>query len=1125
MAIRIKFDNSNNVIQPTFVLTTRGGNRIRVIPATNVSISDGLNESSKINFEVNKADCADLGGTNAGMTVWDYLVDFKLIWVKEWNRLFECSVNINESDVTVKNVSAIALGESELSQILLHNVNINNETDILREDYSPSVLYSQDASSSILNRILEKAPHYSIGHVDASVSGIQRTFTFDGKSIYDAMQEIAEEIKCLFVIDCSIDTNGNITRVINVYDLESHCVACGERGDFVDKCTNCGSDNVVPGYGEDTTVFVSTDNLANSIEYSTDVGAVKNCFRLKAGDDLMTATIANCNPNGSSYIWYISEDTKKDMSKELVEKINNYDRTYSEYYTSHESYLDSLVVADYNSLISKYGNSDNGYHNVVNPVVGFPALMQALYDAIDLKIYLQSSMMPTPEILNTSAEQEALKLEHSGLTYIAVRKATNVSLSTVNSSALLVAKSIVDNRYQVKAVESSYSNSTWSGKFVITSYSDDNDTFETRRLSYPVTSDFDKYVRQLINNALGRSDISEETDVIGMFKLDDVPFKIELGRYSHARLESILNACQTCINILTENGVSNNNSWLNSESSASLYEELYLPMYNKLGYIESELVAREREIEIVDQLMGNITDLRNNIHNDLNFESYLGDNLWQELCSYRREDEYSNENYISDGLDNAALIKNAMQFLNVANKEIFKSATLQHSITASIRNLLAINGFEPIVEHFEVGNWIRIRSDGVVYKLRLIGYQLSFDNIDSLSVTFSDVKTTTDGYSDIEDILNQASSMASSYSYVAHQAKKGSDGTGVLDNWVENGLDLTNMKIVNNADNQSVSWDTHGILCREYIPEYDAFDDRQLKIINRGLYLTDDAWRTSRAGIGDFMFYNPKSGEIEESYGIIADTLVGNLVLSKEVGIYNESGSITLDDLGLTVTADKTVDDSVTPTFVVQKKYLDQNDEEQIQKMLYMDTEGNVILNASAVKIFSSSDPTNMKPLDDIANVDVSGITDSVISSASELIQTNNEIMMGVLEGYSKVSDIESLRQDFETSLSILPDKVAIQVSESTEQRFVDFENNFQEQIDNITAHYRFTADGQYIGLEGSDAIMRLFNDVMQIIVSGNVATEVDRNGLTATVANILTLFLGDYTLKYNPQDGHLTLT
>ena len=282
---------------------------------------------------------------------WEQVKDFKLIWAREWNEWFEMYAELNEKDETIKNVSAKSLGEVELSQIKLYNIEINTETDIEREDYEPTILFDEgNANTSLLNRIMEKAPHYKIRHVDSSIATIQRTFEFNNTSIYDALQRISEEINCLFIIRCYSDENGKLIREINAYDLECYCLECGTREESFTTCPKCGSTNVLVGYGEDTSIFVSTENLADNINYSTDEGSVKNCFKLEAGDDLMTATLVNCNPNGSGYIWYISDDMKEDMSDDLVGVLGEYDKTYEYYYKEHQTKIDTDLLAKYNGI-------------------------------------------------------------------------------------------------------------------------------------------------------------------------------------------------------------------------------------------------------------------------------------------------------------------------------------------------------------------------------------------------------------------------------------------------------------------------------------------------------------------------------------------------------------------------------------------------------------------------------------------------------------------------------------------------------------------------------------------------------------------------------------------------------
>ncbi|WRK54485.1 hypothetical protein SD457_06060 [Coprobacillaceae bacterium CR2/5/TPMF4] len=56
----------------------------------------------------------------------------------------------------------------------------------------------------------------------------------------------------------------------------------------------------------------------------------------------------------------------------------------------------------------------------------------------------------------------------------------------------------------------------------------------------------------------------------------------------------------------------------------------------------------------------------------MDLQNYLGEDDWKTFCSYRREDVFENQNYVSDGLDNATLIKNAMQFLDVAKNNLLR---------------------------------------------------------------------------------------------------------------------------------------------------------------------------------------------------------------------------------------------------------------------------------------------------------------------------------------------------------------------------------------------------------------------------------------------------------------------
>ena len=172
--------------------------------------------------------------------------------------------------------------------------------------------------------------------------------------------------------------------------------------------------------------------------------------------------------------------------------------------------------------------------------------------------------------------------------------------------------------------------------------------------------------------------------------------------------------------------------------------------------------------------------------------------------------------------------------------------------------------------------------------------------------------------SDTQDILAKASSMATSYSMTVRQANKGNKANQQIVDMVENGLSLTNKKIVNAADNQNMVVDESGMLMREKNEFGDDYSNEQVKIINHGFYYTNDNWKTVQTGLESLFITTRSLVRIRRRLGLIAHKIVGNIILGNEVGIYNESGSVKIDKDGFTVTAD--ANDTNPNLFTLQRK-------------------------------------------------------------------------------------------------------------------------------------------------------------------------------------------------------------
>jgi hypothetical protein len=491
--------------------------------------------------------------------------------------------------------------------------------------------------------------------------------------------------------------------------------------------------------------------------------------------------------------------------------------------------------------------------------------------------------MPPVKLSETDAKKQVALLTSSALSPVAVGDASIASEATANSAVLGMARVIVKSTYKVQINESTYNKTTqtWSGKFSVTNYSDEGDTAIGSVVSVKINDKLESYIKQKINKELNKED-TDDLSITGLFKKDINSFKEELKKYALVPLTTFRDACQSCLDIMIDQGIAN------PKDNKDLYEGLYLPYYTKLSAIEDEMKVREEEIHIIsgkynlsdilvrEGLQQKIEKHRDVIQKALNFQKFVGDELWMEFCTFRREDTYYNDNYISDGLNNAELFKKALEFYVAAENEIYKAAELQHSISSTLNNLLAIKKFEPLIESFQVGNWLRVRIDDKIFKLRLLEYEIDFGNFDNISVEFSDVTKIKNGITDIESILSQASSMATSYGAVLKQADKGSEARSTIREWLNEGLNSALVQIQNNT-NEDIIIDKNGLLGRSYSEITEQYSPEQIKLTHNIIAYTDDNWKTVRQAIGKHQYNEYDTGKKDfvkkVGYGVCNQTV------------------------------------------------------------------------------------------------------------------------------------------------------------------------------------------------------------------------------------------------------------
>lgn len=292
--------------------------------------------------------------------------------------------------------------------------------------------------------------------------------------------------------------------------------------------------------------------------------------------------------------------------------------------------------------------------------------------------------------------------------------------------------------------------------------------------------------------------------------------------------------------------------------------------------------------------------------------------LYKELCSMIREDVYQNSNFISDGLSNSELILKTKELIQKAEQELARACISQHTLSGNIYSFVAYSRLslddfpiKGIYDKFKLGNFMWYVSDEYriddaeiskkkSYKLRLSVEEFSWsDSGVELNVEFTDVLEYLNGnISDITSLMQIVGNLSTSFDSVKKQAEQGEEANNTFQKIKNEGLQSALSNVLN-ARNIDVQIDDRGITLRKYDYELDDYDQYQMKLINRNIVMTSDAWKTARMAIG-LGRYN---GQLV--YGIWAELLFGDLIVGNELIIKNdnENSTVTITGDGIFVTS------------------------------------------------------------------------------------------------------------------------------------------------------------------------------------------------------------------------------
>lgn len=791
-----------------------------------------------------------------------------------------------------------------------------------------------------------------------AVNKFQRTYTVDGTTIYDFLTgDVAKESNVIFTFD-------TFSRQINCYSL-CDCID-QETGNVMtdndgNRVTGIGEDTLVfiskNKLANEITISSNKDNVKNCFRIEGGDDVITDMVRA------VNMNGSNYIYQFADFQYYDMPEALAKAIKEYHEKLSqNADSYYGNgniddfingtltlHITSELEAATALSICQNNKIttnnvdISDYssapywyivtsGNSKELYASgtvkTPNKTVTSAFETMGIYSRLCVKYdelaYFESSMMPDVHISETTAEEQYLLMVEEftkpdmfvGVS--SLNKYDSNLFSGVSKNIEAMANILIDARYKAEVIKGSASfgenengEYIWTGNIKITRATKEADyypkTDEQINACFEVKINADEltFIRQKIEKALHKGSMLEiDFDVANM---DDDEIREYFNLYSLNRLKSFYDGYNSCLSILMQ-----------SDTDSPVRKELYDKYFNRMRIISNPptedtpnpvpgvMDIRQQQVKDIETDIENITAEQETFQKDWNFQNYLekaGKDFYKIFCSYRREDTYTNSNYISDGLSTSECLAKAKELVEAATAEAKKACVLQRTISTSLNNLFALPEFESLYEKFALFNYIRIRTEDEILKLRLIGVEFSGDTVESIHVTFSEQIESIDGkLSDLQSIVQQAQSMATSFPSTALQAEKGEQAQNTVLDMYTSGLNAAKTMLTNNDDNE-VTITPSGIICKRMDDE-GSYGEKQLRITGNMMAFTKNNWKSVEMAIGETTFKDPTKPEGKnevKAYGVIADAIVGKLVASERMYIGNESGNVLITGDGIKI--------------------------------------------------------------------------------------------------------------------------------------------------------------------------------------------------------------------------------
>ena len=746
------------------------------------------------------------------------------------------------------------------------DINSTDSTTIVTSNY---FFYKESQpEKSLLHQLVKVAPQWSIGYVSPSLKEKSRSFSETDKGLYGFLtNEVSQSYEALFVFD-------NENYVINAYDTTE-----------VIKNTN---------------IVLSFDNLlknATVSELSDDIYTVIN---VSGAENL---SIAKINPNGTKKLFCLDYYTGV-----LDKNATNYYEKYNEWITDN-ALKKKVLEWERANKEAIYNKSDGSY-----------GAWTALQKKFNLLLLTQQAAVNQMQAYCDAAQQ-------------------NMSLYTdyseIDKIPVYAEKKIIFDIITVQKGWIEYGQAKKEGWTILGELKDYLGSYTTdSNLNVTKYAYWKNYAQALESNI----EILKNGGTLYSYRAED--FSVE------GSINPDYNKSSSAEIIATGDGISPNvidhnitPSGVYSKYSVNALtkeiENIQTERDNLVKQYSYETNFTNEEKLALDPFLieGSFSDDTFIVTDSMQTKDYSnsstkievidanGEMVVKTVGELKQDDTIMDDIYVAGQLVDAGYEK-----LKVVSQPTF-------SFELESANFLFIEKFKPFIDQLmsieknkgtlfgSILN-VQLEDNNWVYPY-LQEMEIEYDNPDSFSMTFGNrFRLSNDTYT-FSELHNETTSAVSNVgSLLSAVSQPVTNGTiDAVTEYTKKALIAANQSIKSTTDNDFI-FGSYGIKGRKKSVEdgnINGFSPEQLWITNNKICFTDDGWATTKAIFGKIK--NFEDGK--DSWGLIADSIVGKLIMGNNLVISNSANTFTVNENGLSITNGDTtitIDPNNEHAFAINRK-------------------------------------------------------------------------------------------------------------------------------------------------------------------------------------------------------------